>query len=99
MPPARPATGRSEIDGRLGWRERRLNGELTLTGERLLVANVPEARVLASPDLRFRLDDRRIDVTGEVAIPEARIRPADTAGAVLPSSDERIVPAGGGRGR
>ena len=85
------------IDGRLGWRERRLNGELTLTGERLLVANVPEARVLASPDLRFRLNDRRIDVTGEVAIPEARIRPADTAGAVLPSSDERIVrPEAGG---
>jgi translocation and assembly module TamB len=79
------------IDGRLGWRNRRLNGELTLTGERLLVANVPEARVFASPELRFRLDDRRIAVTGEVMIPEARIRPADTAGAVLASSDERIV--------
>ena len=83
--------GTLEIDGRLGWRNRRLNGELALTGERLLVADVPEARVLASPDLRFRLDDRRIAVTGEVAIPEARIRPADTAGAVLVSSDERIV--------
>jgi translocation and assembly module TamB len=79
------------IDGRLGWRDRRLNGELALKGDRLLVANVPEARVLASPDLRFKLDDHRIDVTGEVTIPEARIRPADTAGAVLVSSDERIV--------
>ena len=79
------------IDGRLGWRDRRLNGELTFTGDRLLIANVPEARVLASPDLRFKLDDRRIEVTGEVAIPEARIRPADTAGAVLVSSDERIL--------
>ena len=83
--------GSLAVDGRLGWRDRRLNGELTLSGERLLVANVPEARVLASPALNFRLDDHRIDVTGEVAIPEARIRPADTAGAVLPSSDERIV--------
>ena len=83
--------GSLEIDGRLGWRDRRLNGELALTGERLLVADVPEARVLASPDLRFRLDDRRIDVTGEVAIPEARIRPADTASAVLVSADERVV--------
>ncbi len=89
--------GTLAIDGRLGWRGRRLNGELALTGERLLVANVPEARVLASPDLRFKLDDRRIDVSGEVAIPEARIRPADTAGAVLVSSDERIVrPEAGG---
>ncbi len=83
--------GTLAIDGRLGWRDRRLNGELTLTGDRLLVANVPEARVLASPDLRFRLDDSRIDVTGEVVIPEARIVPADTAGAVLTSSDEQIV--------
>ena len=64
--------GTLEIDGRLGWRDRRLNGELALKGDRLLVANVPEARVLASPDLRFRLDDHRIDVTGEVTIPEAR---------------------------
>ncbi len=83
--------GTLAIDGRLGWRERRLEGELTLTGDRLLVANVPEARIYASPDLRFRLDDRRIAVTGEVVIPEACIQPADTAGAVLASSDERIV--------
>jgi translocation and assembly module TamB len=90
------ATGRAgdgtlAIDGRLGWRERRLQGELTLTGDRLLVANVPEARIYASPDLRFSIDDRRIAVTGEVVIPEACIQPADTAGAVLVSADERIV--------
>ncbi len=83
--------GTLAIDGRLGWRERRLEGELAFTGERLLLANVPEARIYASPDLRFRLDDRRISVSGEVVIPEACIRPADTAGAVLVSADERIV--------
>jgi translocation and assembly module TamB len=90
--------GTLAIDGQLGWRDRRLNGELRLTGDRLLVANVPEARVFASPDLKFKLDDRRIDVTGEVAIPEARIQPADTAGAVLVSSDERIVEPESGAG-
>jgi len=83
--------GRLAIDGRIGWRERRLNGELALTGDRLLLANVPEARIYASPDLKFRLDGRRIAVTGEVVVPEACIQPADTAGAVLVSSDERIV--------
>jgi translocation and assembly module TamB len=87
----RAGDGRLAIGGRLGWRERQLQGELTLTGDRLLVANVPEARIYASPDLLFRLDDRRISVTGEVVIPEACIQPADTAGAVLASSDERIV--------
>ncbi|MGH8242190.1 MAG: translocation/assembly module TamB domain-containing protein [Steroidobacteraceae bacterium] len=83
--------GSLAIDGRLGWRGRKLKGEMTMTGERLLVANVPEARVFASPDLRFSIDDHRVEVSGEVAIPEARIRPADTAGVVLASSDERIV--------
>jgi translocation and assembly module TamB len=86
--------GTLEIDGRLGWQDRELNGQLNLSGERLLVANVPEARVLASPDLRFRIDERRIEVTGEVLIPEARIRPAETAGAILPSADERVVNGG-----
>ncbi len=91
--------GTLAIGGRLGWRDRRLNGELTLTGDRLLVANVPEARVFASPELQFKLDDRRIDVTGEVVIPEARIVPADTAGAVLTSSDEQVVrPESSGEG-
>jgi translocation and assembly module TamB len=83
--------GSLELDGALGWRDRRLHGELALRGERLLLADVPEARVLASPDLRFVLDDRRIEVSGSVEIPQARIAPAATAGAVLPSPDERIV--------
>ena len=88
---ATAGTGSLHIDGRLGWRDRRLNGELALKGERLLLADVPEARVYASPDLRFVLDDRRIDISGSVTIPEARIEPAATAGAVLTSTDERII--------
>ncbi|MGH8198135.1 MAG: translocation/assembly module TamB domain-containing protein [Steroidobacteraceae bacterium] len=83
--------GSLDIDGRLGWRNRRLGGELKLTGDRLLVADVPEARVLASPDLRFVLDGRHMNVSGSVEIPEARIAPADTADAVLVSADEQIV--------
>lgn len=83
--------GKLAVNGRVGWRDRKPKGELHLTGDRLLVANVPEARVLASPDLRFTFDDRRIDVAGTVVIPEANIQPADTAGAVLVSSDEEIV--------
>ena len=87
----RAGAGSLDIDGRLGWRDRRLTGELALKGERLLLVDVPEARVFASPDLRFVLDDRRIDITGSVTIPEAKIEPAETAGAVLTSADERIV--------
>lgn len=88
---AQAGEGALAVDGRLGWRDRHPSGSLSLRGERLLLADVPEARVLASPDLRFTLDGRRIGVTGVVTIPEARIAPAETAGAVLPSADERIL--------
>jgi translocation and assembly module TamB len=88
---AKAGEGSLDVDGRLGWRDRRLSGELTMKGDRLLLVDVPEARVFASPDLRFTLADRRIGVTGSVTVPEARIRPAETAGAVLASADERIV--------
>jgi translocation and assembly module TamB len=62
-----------------------------MKGDRLLLVDVPEARVFASPDLRFTLADRRIGVSGSVTVPEARIRPAETAGAVLVSADEQVV--------
>jgi translocation and assembly module TamB len=88
---ARAGEGSLKLDGQLNWQDRKLNGVLKMNGDRLLLVNVPEARILASPDLRFELADRRFDVTGSVTIPEARIVPAETAGAVLVSTDERIV--------
>lgn len=83
--------GTLALDGRFGWQDRSVNGVLSMKGERLLLADVPEAKVFASPDLRFALDDRRIAVTGTIAIPEASITPAETAGAVLVSTDERVL--------
>jgi translocation and assembly module TamB len=66
-------------------------GTLSLKGRNLLLVNVPEARISASPDLRFDVDKRRIDVTGQVTIPFAKIAPADLAGAVRTSADEVVV--------
>ena len=80
-----------EVDARLDWQQRHLQGVLTMKGERLLLVDVPEARILASPDLRLALDGRRIAVTGSITVPEARIAPAEISGAVFPSLDERIV--------
>jgi translocation and assembly module TamB len=80
--------------GTVGWTGRALRGELRLTGERLLVADVPEARVEASPDLVFSIDGKDVAVKGSVTIPLARIEPRELVGAVLPSADARIVTAG-----
>jgi translocation and assembly module TamB len=83
--------GSAKATGELEWRDRVPYGRLQFQGENLLVADLPEARVTASPDLDFRVDGRRLDVTGVVRIPFARIEPKDLRGAVLPSGDEVIV--------
>ncbi len=83
--------GKASAAGNLRWRNGLPYGLISMKGENLRVANVPEARVFASPDLAFRIDGRRIDVTGVVVVPNARLDPADLTGAVFSSADERIV--------
>jgi translocation and assembly module TamB len=90
---ARSGEGSLAADGKLTWRSGQPAGQLNLKGKDLLVVNVPEARITASPDLRFRIDGRELAANGSVLVPYARIAPADLTGAVVASSDERIVGA------
>jgi translocation and assembly module TamB len=90
---SRLGSGMAKFNGKLAWRGREPYGNLHVEGERLLVVDVPEARIEASPKLDFELAGRRIDATGEVRIPFARLTPADLTNAVLPSSDEVLVGA------
>lgn len=87
----RAGQGTAAIEGELAWVERKPRGTLKVSGQNLEVLNIPEGRVLASPNLRFRIDGRRIDVDGAVRVPTARLAPANLTGAVLPSEDEVIV--------
>jgi translocation and assembly module TamB len=83
--------GALTADGSLYWEQGLVHGQLRLKGTDLLAVDVPEARILASPDLLFKMDGRRIEVSGEVKLPVARIAPADLAGAVLASNDEVLA--------
>jgi translocation and assembly module TamB len=85
--------GTAKFNGNLAWRNREPYGSLHVEGDRLRVVNVPEGRIEASPRLDFRLAGRRIDATGEVVIPYARLKPADLTNAVLASDDEVLVGA------
>ena len=89
----RAGEGRIAADAELVWRDREPYGELSIKGDVLLVADVPEARITASPDLRFRVAGRDLSATGVVRIPYARLVPADLTGAVLSSADEVLVGA------
>lgn len=83
--------GALSAGGTLYWEQGLVHGQLRLKGTDLLAVNVPEARILASPDLLFKMDGRRIEVSGEVKLPVAKIAPADLAGAVLTSNDEVLA--------
>lgn len=90
------ATGRSgdgefEADGRFDLTAEGVEGRATLRGEDLLLADLPEARVSASPDLRLHYSANKLTVGGEVRIPTARISGLGGPGAVTTSPDEVIV--------
>jgi translocation and assembly module TamB len=88
---ARAGEGQMEADGQFAWQGGTSKGELRVRGQNLLVADLPEYRVVASPDLRFQVDGKRIDVAGDVRIPSARVQPAQLTGAVKASDDARYV--------
>jgi translocation and assembly module TamB len=69
-----------------GWR-----AEGRVSGERFRALDVPEARVIASPDLSLTLQDGRLVLRGTLGVPEARIAPRSLATAALTSDDEVLV--------
>ena len=87
------ARGPITLDGRFTWPEDVMTGQMHLKGERLLLADTPDYRVLASPDLTLTAGADGYEVTGQVLIPQARITPRDLSTTVGTSPDERIVGA------
>jgi len=68
-----------------------MTGSMRMWGSELLVADTPEYRVFASPDLVLRAGPEGYEVEGTVEIPRARISPKDLSGSVQTSADERVV--------
>ena len=85
--------GTAKFNGNVAWRNREPYGALHIEGEHLRVVNVPEGRIEASPRLDFKIAGHRIEASGEVLIPYARLAPADLTNAVLASGDEVLVGA------
>jgi translocation and assembly module TamB len=73
------------------WQQGLPYGDLQLGAGSARDQCLPEARVDASPDVALHLQGQRIDIQGQVALPYARIEPANLTNAVLSTSDEVIV--------
>ena len=87
----RSGDGGFQLDGRFDLAAETVEGRATLQGDDLLLANLPEARITASPDLRLRYTGRNLNISGEVKIPAARITGVGGPSAVTTSPDEVIV--------
>lgn len=72
-----------------GWR-----GQGTINGERFDAIDLPEAQAAISPDLRWRVEGRKVSIEGSIAIPSAVIAPRDLSNAVQASPDTVIVRSG-----
>ncbi len=90
---SRLGNGMANFSGKLTWRDNEPYGDLHLQGDNLLVVDVPEARIEASPRLDFNIKGHQIRASGEVLIPKAKLEPADLTNAVLASDDEVLVGA------
>lgn len=91
---AQIGSGLMNTTGHLAWHDGEPHGNLILKGSHLRVVDLPEAHIDASPDLKFNIAGKRIEVTGSVDVPYAKITPRDLTGAVRTSSDEVIVGSG-----
>ena len=74
--------GQTQLKPALGW-----PSQIDVKGDSFEVSHIPEARITISPILKVSMQNRRIDVEGEVAIPEARLQPKDISTAKATSGD------------
>ncbi len=83
--------GSTQLHMAEGWPTR-----LNIRGIDFQVANLPDIKINISPQLDMKLQGRRIDLNGEIAVPHARFRPRTLpASSVSSSQDVVIVDAGG----
>ena len=88
---ARSGEGILALGGRVDLTGTEPEARLQLGGEDIEVLNTPEAEILASPELELVLSGRRVDLTGEIRIPYARIQPRKLPASTLTVSPDQII--------
>jgi len=80
--------GTIELDGDLDLNQPELPFDVSIKGDDFVALNLPDMRVLLSPDLRFAGTTQGMALTGQVKIPEAELSIDNIPqGAVTPSDD------------
>ena len=84
--------GHAAINGTVGLhKEKTPSVVLRIQGENFEAVKIPGTWIVASPDVDLRIEDKMIDFSGSLRIPQAGLEPLDISGAVLPSEDVIIA--------
>ncbi len=78
--------GVSQLDAASGWPT-----TLSIKGEEFVVSRIPEATVRVSPDLVVELQNRSVDIRGDLLVPYAKLQPKDVTLAAQVSNDTVII--------
>lgn len=80
-------TGETQLLATAGWPT-----QIHLSGDDLVVSNTPQALVIITPNLDVKIVRNAIQITGDVEIPRARLRPSKLSDGSVPiSSDVNIT--------
>lgn len=91
---AQSAEGQLEIAGDFSMTDTDWLLNATIKGDQLEVMNLPEAYVIASPDLKLMVSPQTAKVSGTVRIPTAELAPMDFNTTVSASQDVVIIGQG-----
>lgn len=78
--------GETTLDGKRGWPTR-----LRINGDDFEVSRIPESQIRVSPDLEVSLQRGKVDITGGVHIPFARLEPIDISRGARVSADAVVI--------
>ncbi len=85
--------GKLEFTGAYSPKQDKERVLLQITGDRVLLVDIPSARVIGSPDLKLTHDGKLIRVTGKMTVPEANVQLDRFESSVVRSNDVVIVDA------
>ena len=85
--------GKLEFTGAYAPKQDKERVLLQIKGERVLLVDIPSARVIANPELKLTHDGKLIRVTGKMSVPEANVQLDRFESSVVRSNDVVIIDA------
>jgi translocation and assembly module TamB len=91
----RAGDGRGQIRSHADQRRTLGSGlEVTLRGHNLTVIDVPDVKAIANTDVQINFDGDRLDISGNLSVPRARIVPSNLGTSRVYESEDVVIVAG-----